>query len=99
MLQDTSLAFISLRQNIPALPADTEREQFIMRPTQEQTFKFKLSPLVMSPRLGGCNILFQKLKRVLEFRLVAYPTISFTPEPVTVQPNYKSIIRIDSVFG
>ena len=37
---------------------------------------------------------FQKLKQVLEFRLMANPTILFTLEPVTIQPktgNYKSI--------
>ena len=47
VLQDTSLELIYLQQNIPTLPTDTECVLFIMRPTQEQTFKFKLSPLVM----------------------------------------------------
>ena len=93
VLQDTSLTLISLLQNNPTVPADTERVQFIMRPTQEQTFKFKLSPLVMSQGLENATS-FQKLKQVLEFRLVAYPTMLFIPEPVTIQPktgNYKSI--------
>ena len=96
VLQDTSLTLISLRQNNPAVPADTERVQFIMRPAQEQTFKFKLSPLVMLQGLEDATS-FQKLKQALEFRLVAYPTISFTPEPVTVRPktgNYKSITEL-----
>ena len=96
VLQDTSLTLTSLWQNIPAVPADTERVQFIMRPAQEQTFKFKLSPLVMLQGLEDATS-FQKFKQVLDFRLIAYPTISFTLEPVTIQPktgNYKSIMEL-----
>ena len=69
------------------------RLKFNILPAQEQTFNFKLLPKLIAEDLKDA-VSFEKLKQVLEFRLEAYPTITYFPDPVIIQPkmgNYKSI--------